>query len=69
MEMFNKGDPYPGIPDQEVAIAVRQGQLHPTIPTDCPKDMANLLLDCWAFDPSSRPTAADLIHRLSRIKS
>jgi len=71
VEVFNKGDPYPGLPDQEAAIAVRDGKLHPKLPESnatCPKELRTLLKECWSFNASSRPTFFQICKKLGEIQ-
>ncbi len=35
------------------------------VPQDCPQAVADLYLHCTAFDPAARPTARELVQRLS----
>jgi len=67
-ELIKKGDPYPGIPDQDVAIGVIKGNLHPTLPTDCPVRLTAVLEECWNNDPSERPTFVKISKALDSIK-
>ena len=45
--------------DMEVAFViynVGSGKLQPTIPSECPKDLADLMKHCWNIIPRRRPT-------------
>lgn len=44
----------------------RQG-LRPPLPTTLPLDLANLISDCWAADPTKRPSMMMVISRLANI--
>ena len=39
------------------------------IPTDCPSEWRQLILDCWQYDPEKRPTAQMLVRRIQGILS
>lgn len=36
-------------------------------PPRCPQDMYQIMLDCWAFDPASRPTAKQIADRIKAL--
>jgi hypothetical protein len=64
MEMLNKGDPYPGMPDQEVALSIRAGEMTPSITSDCPEELSKLLhVKKWETSLIFR-TVGHLIHQI-----
>ncbi|XP_072022497.1 tyrosine-protein kinase JAK1-like [Amphiura filiformis] len=38
----------------------------PTVPTDCSKDLAGIMQQCWEYNPKQRPTIASIIADLDR---
>ena len=51
--------PYPGMTNEEVLEALRQGYRMPR-PMGCPDKLYNIMLDCWREEPDNRPTFATL---------
>ncbi|GBG25625.1 Protein kinase, putative [Hondaea fermentalgiana] len=60
-ELVAWGEPYPGMAPAEIMRAVALKGLRPTIPSNCPKVVVNLLRKCWDSDPSKRPTFDKII--------
>jgi len=46
---------------------VIEKQIRPTLPTDVPNDVANLIRRCWAQDPAQRPSLDQVIHDIDEI--
>ena len=65
-EIFSFGvQPYYGRSNEEVVQYVRDGSvLEP--PLNCPQEIYDLMVDCWAMDPSERPTSDELYVGLRR---
>lgn len=43
------------------------GYTHP-IPDDCPPALAELLKECWASEPTDRPSFAVIVETLEKMK-
>jgi len=67
IEVMNKGDPYPGITDMDVAIAVSRDELRPKIPPGTPQEFGILLKECWDFSPKKRPNFEQVSERMQKI--
>ncbi|XP_053568137.1 proto-oncogene tyrosine-protein kinase ROS [Bombina bombina] len=68
-EVFTLGQqPYPGYSNIEVLHYVRSGQRMDS-PANCPDDMWDLILKCWAQDPKQRPRFSFLKKKLEQLKS
>ncbi len=39
----------------------------PRVPEECPQDVADLMMECMRLDPSERPTAQQVMHRLRNM--
>lgn len=65
-EIFSFGaQPYFGKSNEEVVQYVRDGNvLEP--PLNCPQEIYDLMVDCWAMDPNERPTSEELHVGLQR---
>jgi hypothetical protein len=58
--------PYAGMSNDQVVSAVSSGtRLHQ--PTTCPDAIFGILLRCWAFKPTNRPTFQQLSQQLATI--
>ncbi|MPC85217.1 Activated CDC42 kinase 1 [Portunus trituberculatus] len=67
-EMFSFGeDPWAGLNGQQILRKIDQEGERLTCPAACPADIYTLLLECWAQDPSSRPTFGQVYQRVSAI--
>ena len=65
-EIFSLGiQPYFSMTNEEVVQHVRNGNVL-SCPDECPKDIYDLILDCWVMEPSERPTAAEISDGLRR---
>ena len=51
----------------QVARAVSQAELRPTLPKRWPEELRTLLGECWAQEPVSRPEFAQLLPRLETL--
>ena len=59
-EVFSFGmQPYFSLTNEEVVAHVRDGNVL-SCPDNCPQEIYDLMLDCWAMSPTERPTAAEL---------
>lgn len=66
-EMVARKLPYFGMQPMQVAIAVMQQGLRPTIPTNCPAPLAKLMRLCWDNNPDRRPSFAQLVTALGSM--
>ena len=65
-EIFSFGmQPYFSLTNEEVVAHVRDGNVL-NCPDRCPQEIYDLMLDCWAMNPSERPTAAEINMGLRR---
>ncbi len=65
-EIFSFGiQPYFSMTNEEVVQHVRDGNVM-SCPEDCPQELSDLMIDCWAMNPSERPTATELHTGLQR---
>ena len=47
--------------------AWREGREREVIPTNCPKSIKALILECWAKEPKQRPTAQGVLAKLAAL--
>jgi Protein tyrosine and serine/threonine kinase len=57
-------DPYNGKDPMAVAIEVLQKRLRPVISPQVPAELQELILDCWAQEPTKRPSFMQITDRL-----
>ncbi|KAF0697315.1 Aste57867_11987 [Aphanomyces stellatus] len=50
--------------DVPIMVKVVAGQLKPSFGHDCPQWVREMALECVAFDPTQRPSAMQLSHRI-----
>ncbi|XP_053309437.1 tyrosine-protein kinase Srms [Spea bombifrons] len=63
-EVFTLGQPpYPGMTNQEAMAKIKVGYRLPQ-PTQCSREMYNLMLECWKTKPQDRPSFKDLARKL-----
>jgi hypothetical protein len=53
----------------QVALAVGDDQLRPTLPSDTPEALAGLALACFDPAPEQRPSFALICHHLTQARS
>lgn len=67
-EVFSFGGvPYPGMSNNEARELIENGYRLPS-PANTPVIIYNLMLKCWSYDPSERPTFTKLILTIEKIK-
>ncbi len=67
-EIAMRKPPYYGIDKKEVAKNVAsKNDYRPSI-KNCPKEFADLMVKCWDFYPSKRPTFSQIIDILNKMK-
>ena len=65
-EVFSYGiQPYYSMSNEQVIAHVRDGNVM-NCPEGCPKEIYDLMVDCWNMDPAQRPTAANVHVALKR---
>lgn len=52
----------------QIAYAAAEQGLRPEVPNFCPTDYADLMRQCWADNPSDRPTFAVILKKLFQMK-
>ncbi|XP_032831895.2 tyrosine-protein kinase Fer-like isoform X1 [Petromyzon marinus] len=66
-ETFSLGSmPYPGMTNQEAREQVERGY-RLEAPEKCPRDVHQLMLRCWQYEPKQRPRFSDLQRELSSL--
>jgi len=68
-ELITRQSLYPGIPPFQIIFTVGTQGLRPTIPPTCNPALASLIQDCWAEDPSQRPSFVSLADRIAQLPS
>jgi len=66
-EVVARQPPFHGLQTMQIAYAVANQGLRPTIPSTCPPSLAALITDCWQTDPRHRPTFAVILERLNSV--
>jgi hypothetical protein len=54
--------------EYQIVLQAAKAGLRPTIPT-CPEPLAELLAQCWSYEPNNRPDASQLIATLESLKA
>eukprot|EP00118_Oscarella_pearsei_P008698 m.46138 g.46138 ORF g.46138 m.46138 type:complete len:148 (+) comp33673_c0_seq1:109-552(+) len=55
--------PYPGVSNQNVITLLQAGQRLKK-PKECPSELYDTLLQCWAAEPKGRPTFGDIVVKM-----
>lgn len=66
-ELITRQPLYPGIPPFQIIFTVGTQGMRPTIPPACNPGLASVIQDCWAEDPSNRPSFVDLADRIAQL--
>ena len=66
LEIYTRKLPFSGKVYGHVFYNVGKGTLQPTIPPDCPRDLADLMKQCWDLNQRSRPTIDKIAEMLQR---
>eukprot|EP01125_Pyxidicula_operculata_P015897 TRINITY_DN5420_c0_g1_i2.p1 TRINITY_DN5420_c0_g1~~TRINITY_DN5420_c0_g1_i2.p1 ORF type:complete len:1067 (+),score=333.33 TRINITY_DN5420_c0_g1_i2:170-3370(+) len=53
--------------DYQIIYQVAQHQKRPTIPTECPDRVSDIIKKCWSHEPDDRPSCAELLVELQSI--
>ena len=67
-EIAMRKPPYYGIDKKEVAKNVASKNDYRPAIKNCPKEFAELMIKCWDFYPSKRPTFSQIIDYLNKMK-
>eukprot|EP00118_Oscarella_pearsei_P022002 m.250921 g.250921 ORF g.250921 m.250921 type:complete len:1124 (+) comp40327_c0_seq9:205-3576(+) len=63
-EIMSRGiKPFFGVKNNDVIGKIEDGERLP-LPTDCPPELYRLMNDCWSYEPSKRPSFADVKRRI-----
>jgi len=65
-ECVARKEPYDQTPSYQIVLQVAQGY-RPVIPENIHSEIVEILQECWAEDPDSRPSFSDIILKLDRI--
>ena len=52
----------------QILVQVAENNLRPTIPSNCPVSVSNLIKSCWDSAPENRPSASQVLEQLVEIK-
>ncbi|XP_061338182.1 serine/threonine/tyrosine-protein kinase HT1-like [Gastrolobium bilobum] len=66
-EMVSGKMPFEDITPIQVAIAVKNKDLRPVIPSTCPPVIRNLIQQCWASKPEKRPEFCKIVQVLKQF--
>lgn len=66
-ELITRQALYPGIPPFQIIFTVGTQGTRPTLPASCHPGIAKIIQECWAEDPSSRPSFVDLADRINQL--
>ena len=67
IEVLTRDVPLAHLPAFQVAAEVVRTNLRPSIPSNCPTSLAELLQQCWAQNPEERPEFSDIYERLNQM--
>ena len=71
-EMINMTPPWPGMTRAEVSRHVAGGgrpQIKPQHAADVPNGLTELMEQCWAQDPTMRPTFVEIYDKIKQMRS
>ena len=65
-ELYSRKDPYDDAHESTLFKTVRDSgtRKRPTVPYECPTEIARLMKSCWKTNPSKRPTATEIDENL-----
>jgi serine/threonine protein kinase len=67
-EIFARSGPYPSMGGPAVAIGVMNKGLTPTLPESVPAPLAQIVRQCFAIEPTQRPTMESLYSQLTQLR-
>ncbi|CAH8613794.1 unnamed protein product [Schistosoma rodhaini] len=65
-ELLTNEYPFKGLPAEAITYLVGHG-VKPNLRIQCPKDFKEILVQCWAYNPSKRPEFTTLVKLLDRL--
>ncbi|EIE27354.1 kinase-like protein [Coccomyxa subellipsoidea C-169] len=70
-EVLSQRPPYEGLymTPVQVALAVGDNELRPTLPSDTPEPLLNVALACYNPEPENRPSFALIVHHMRKVSS
>ncbi|XP_067905780.1 mixed lineage kinase domain-like protein isoform X2 [Heterodontus francisci] len=66
-EIASRKTPFKDCSDKVIRQKVCEEKVREPLPSDCPKDLHELIDECRAFDPFERPKAGAIVDRLKNI--
>ncbi|XP_072014725.1 uncharacterized protein [Amphiura filiformis] len=63
LEICTRKPPFEGLDWCAVVYTVGNGG-KPTVSEDCPKDLSDIMKECWSTNPKQRPFITDIVHAL-----
>ncbi|XP_072925849.1 mixed lineage kinase domain-like protein isoform X2 [Hemitrygon akajei] len=66
-EIASRKAPFKGCSNEEIHKKICEERVREPLPSDCPKDLCELIDECRAFDPFERPKAGAIVDRLKNI--
>lgn len=68
-EIASREPPYKKMTAAQVCVEVRDKDLRPDIPANCPQPFISLMKRCWDRNSSNRPSFKEIIHELRTFRS
>eukprot|EP01089_Gocevia_fonbrunei_P017174 TRINITY_DN5492_c0_g1_i1.p1 TRINITY_DN5492_c0_g1~~TRINITY_DN5492_c0_g1_i1.p1 ORF type:complete len:403 (+),score=62.26 TRINITY_DN5492_c0_g1_i1:86-1294(+) len=68
-EVLSRQAPYQGMQPMQIAYTVIHQQNRPPIAPHWPRELVAIMTDCWAPEPSARPTFSVILDRLRAIRT
>eukprot|EP00899_Mesostigma_viride_P014134 jgi/Mesvir1/22721/Mv14129-RA.1 len=65
-ELLTKQPPFDGAMLGDIKASVAKGE-RPPLSLTCPRELANLIKDCWAQDSAARPSFDDIAESLRKL--
>jgi serine/threonine protein kinase len=65
-EIVARREPHVGVDPKAVITLIRDKYLTPTIPSDCPEKLSQIMEMCWQKDPNQRPTMETICSLLEK---
>ncbi|XP_078257806.1 mixed lineage kinase domain-like protein [Rhinoraja longicauda] len=66
-EIASSKTPFKDCSDQEIHKKICEERVREPLPSDCPKELCELIDECRAYDPFERPKAGAIMDRLKNI--
>ncbi|XP_072020356.1 mitogen-activated protein kinase kinase kinase 20-like [Amphiura filiformis] len=68
LEICTRNEPFEGTEWQTVVFEVGSGRLKPSVPATCPKELGDIMQQCWNYDPKQRPTIGSIVQGILYYK-